>query len=325
MWMKKPKYFFDQHSLEFKKVTTSVSVKLAKAFGFLSASTVLAIGMTVLFLTYNSSPKERHLKRENKQLLAAIKDAEKRIAAHEEELAFLVSRDEQLYRVVFEAKPIPRSVREGGYGGVDKYKSLEGYDNSAAVIELTKRLDKLSKQLYIQSKSYVELAKLAARKQDMLASIPAIQPVSNKDLKRMASGYGYRIHPIYKRRMMHSGMDFSADRGTPIYATGNGKVTTAGYTTSGYGIHVVLEHGYGYETLYGHMSKLAVKRGETVKRGQLIGYVGSTGRSTAPHLHYEVVKNGKKINPVNFFYNDLSPEEYDKVREIAAQDNQSFD
>lgn len=324
MWMKKPKYFFDQHSLEFKKVTTSAWTKFAKAMGFLSASVVMGLVLLFVFIYSVDSPKEKQLKREIKQYKSQITAINKRIAEHEEELEFLAGRDEQLYRVVFEAKPIPRSVREAGYGGIDKYKTLEGYDNSAVIIELTKRIDKLSKQLYIQSKSYDELAKLAARKQDMLASIPAIQPVSNKDLKRMASGYGYRIHPIYKRRMMHSGMDFSADRGTPIYATGNGKITNAG-RKGGYGICVVINHGYGYESLYGHMSKLEVRYGATVKRGQLIGYVGSTGRSTAPHLHYEIIKNGKKINPVNFFYNDLSPEEYDKVREIAAQDNQSFD
>lgn len=324
MWMKKPKYFFDQHSLEFKKVTTSAWTKFAKAMGFLSASVVMGIILLFVFIYTVDSPKEKELKREIKQYKAQITTINKRITEHEEELEFLAGRDEQLYRVVFEAKPLPRSVRNAGYGGVDKYKTLEGYNNSAAIIELTKRIDKLSKQLYIQSKSYDELAKLAARKQDMLASIPAIQPVSNKNLKRMASGYGYRIHPIYKRRMMHSGMDFSADRGTPIYATGNGKVTTAG-RNAGYGICVIINHGYGYESLYGHMSKIEVRYGATVKRGQLIGYVGSTGRSTAPHLHYEIIKNDKKINPVNFFYNDLSPEEYDKVREIAAQDNQSFD
>jgi murein DD-endopeptidase MepM/ murein hydrolase activator NlpD len=202
---------------------------------------------------------------------------------------------------------------------------LEGYRNSDLIIESAKKADQITKQLYIQSKSYDEVYQMAIQKEKMLASIPAIQPVSNKELKRMASGYGMRMHPIYKRRKMHTGMDFSAESGTEIYATGDGKIVEVTRSNRGYGNHVVIDHGYGYQTLYAHMSKFNVRRGEEIKRGQIIGYVGSTGTSVAPHLHYEVLKNRDKVNPINYYFNDLSPEEYEKMIEFASQPTQSFD
>jgi murein DD-endopeptidase MepM/ murein hydrolase activator NlpD len=201
---------------------------------------------------------------------------------------------------------------------------LDNYDNSNLVIETTKRLDQLEKQLYVQSKSFDEVYNMAIQKEKMLASIPAVQPVANKDLKRMASGFGRRIHPVYKTEMMHWGMDFSAPVGTEIYATGNGVIKKAKYQ-KGYGKHIVIDHGYGYETYYAHMSQFKVRVGQKIKRGEIIGYVGNTGTSTAPHLHYEVHKNGTRLNPVNFYFNDLSPEEYDKMLELSSATNQSFD
>ena len=235
------------------------------------------------------------------------------------------NRDDNIYRVIFEADPIPKSIRKAGYGGVNRYENLKGFNNSDLITNTSEKVDQISKQLYIQSKSFDDIIELAKNKTDMLAALPAIQPVSNKNLSRMASGYGYRIHPIYKTRKMHSGMDFSAKTGTPIYATGDGKISKVRRSRRGYGNHVVIDHGYGYKTLYAHMKKYAVKKGQKVKRGEVIGYVGSTGTSVAPHLHYEVHKDGRKINPVNFYFNDLNPEEYEKMLEISSQNNQSFD
>ena len=209
-------------------------------------------------------------------------------------------RDDNIYRVIFEADPIPSSIRKAGYGGVNRYINLSGYTNSELMISATKKIDQINKQLYIQSKSFDHIIELAKNKQEMLACIPAIQPVANKDLRRMASGYGYRIHPIYKTRKMHHGMDFTAKTGTPIYATGNGTVEKVSNIRTGYGKHIIIDHGYGYKTLYAHNSKNLVTKGQKVNRGDVIAHVGSNGLSTSPHLHYEVHKDGKKINPVNF-------------------------
>ncbi|MFI5163627.1 MAG: M23 family metallopeptidase [Bacteroidia bacterium] len=228
------------------------------------------------------------------------------------------------YRAIFEAEPIADEIRKAGFGGVDRYKELEGYENSKLIIESTQKLDQISKQLYIQSKSFDEVTKMAKNKEQMLACIPAIQPISGKDLKHEPSGYGMRMHPIYKYEKFHAGMDFTANIGTKIYATGDGVVETAEFG-SGYGNHVVINHGYGYETVYGHMEKIVARVGQKVKRGELIGYVGNTGLSAGPHVHYEVRKNGDPVNPVNFYYNDLTPSEYKQMIEVSSHPSQSFD
>lgn len=233
-------------------------------------------------------------------------------------------RDDHIYRVIFEADPIDADVRKAGFGGVNRYKNLEDFDNSILMIETAKKLDYISKALYVQSKSYDDLVELAKSKAEMMASIPAIQPIDSRKIRGGLSGFGRRIHPIYKIRKMHTGIDFTAPIGTPIYATGNGRVTAVG-VDGGYGQRVIINHGYSYTTLYGHMSRFAVKQGQSVKRGDLIGYVGNTGTSTGPHLHYEVHKNGRPVNPVNFIYNDLTPVEYAAILEAASQENQSFD
>ena len=237
----------------------------------------------------------------------------------------LQRRDDNIYRVIFEAEPIANSIRKAGFGGVNRYKHLEGMKNTELVLNTTKKIDQISKQLYIQTKSFDEIALLAKDKSNMLAALPAIQPVSNKDLSRMASGFGPRIHPIYKTKKFHYGMDFSAKTGTPIYATGNGRIEKVRKSRRGFGNHVIINHGYGYKTLYAHMKKYIVKKGQKVKRGEIIGYVGNTGTSVAPHLHYEVHKNGKKLDPVNFYYEDLNAEEYEKMIFLSSQPNQSFD
>jgi murein DD-endopeptidase MepM/ murein hydrolase activator NlpD len=281
--------------------------------------------MVIIFFQFFDSPKEKILNREIKQLSTQYEVVVNKLKQVEVVLDDVQQRDDNIYRVIFEADPIPKSIRKAGYGGVNRYKDLTGYNNAELVISTANKVDQITKQLYIQSKSFDEIMELAKNKADMLASIPAIQPVSNKDLSRMASGYGYRIHPIYKTRKLHAGMDFSAKTGTPIYATGDGKIIKVKRSRRGHGNHVMIDHGYGYKTLYAHMSKYTVKKGQKVKRGDVIGYVGDTGMSTAPHLHYEVHKDGKKINPVNFYYNDLTSDQYEKMLEISSQNNQSFD
>ncbi|HRG37965.1 MAG TPA: M23 family metallopeptidase [Bacteroidia bacterium] len=325
--MNKIKYKFNTKSLTYEKVTVSFFKRLWQALSYLATGLVFAT--IAIFIAYNyfdlNSPKEKQLKREMAELSLQYQLLNNRMGEVSEVLDDIQERDNNIYRTIFEAEPIPISIRKAGFGGVERYKELQGYDNSELMIATNIRLDRLSKQLYIQSKSFDEVAKLVKNKAQLLASIPAIQPISNEELKHQPSGYGWRTHPIYKTPEFHPGMDFASPEGTEIYATGDGVVTRADNMAQGYGNHVVLDHGYGYETLYGHMSKLGVHVGQQVKRGQLIGYVGSTGLSTAPHVHYEVHKNGSTVNPINFYYNDLTPEQYQKLIEISSQSSQSFD
>ena len=323
--MAKIKYYYDTKTLSYKRIELNTFDKFKRFFGFLSASTVVGLIMVIVFFQFFDSPKEKRLKSEIENLVLQYDILSKKMTQIDLVLDDIQHRDDNIYRVIFEADPIPSSIRKAGFGGVNRYKDIRNFSNAELVIEASKKADKLSKQLYIQSKSFDEVIDLAKNKADMLASIPAIQPIANKDLGRVASGYGYRIHPIYKTRKLHTGMDFTAPQGTPIYATGDGEIAKVRRSRRGYGNHVIVDHGYGYQTLYAHMTKYIVYRGQKVKRGEIIGYVGSTGTSVAPHLHYEVIKNKRKINPVNYYYNDLSPEEYYKMLEISSQNNQSFD
>ena len=323
--MAKVKYYYDTKTLSYKRIELSGLNKLKRMFYLLMGSAFLGLVMVLVFFQFFDSPKEKTLNREIAQLTTQYDLVQDKLSQVELVLDDIQKRDDNIYRVIFEADPIPSSIRKAGYGGVNRYQELNGFKNTELVVETSKKLDQITKQLYIQSKSFDDIIELAKNKADMLAAIPAIQPVSNKDLSRMASGWGYRIHPIYKTRKLHTGMDFSAKSGTPIYATGDGKIHKVRRSRRGYGNHVVIDHGYGYKTLYAHMKKYIVKKGQKVKRGDVIGYVGSTGTSVAPHLHYEVHKDGRKINPVNFYYNDLNPEEYEKMLEISSQNNQSFD
>ena len=323
--MAKIKYYYDTKTLSYKRIELNTFDKFKRTLSFLSASTVIGLIMVIVFFQFFDSPKEKRLKSEIENLVVQYDILSKKMTQIDLVLDDIQQRDDNIYRVIFEADPIPSSIRKAGFGGVNRYKDIRNFNNTELVIEAAKKADKLSKQLYIQSKSFDEVIDLAKNKADMLASIPAIQPIANKDLSRMASGYGYRLHPIYKTRRLHTGMDFTAPQGTPIYATGDGKVAKVRRSRRGYGNHVIIDHSYGYQTLYAHMTKYIVYRGQKVKRGELIGYVGSSGTSVAPHLHYEVMKNKRKINPVNYYYNDLSPEEYEKMLEISSQNNQSFD
>ena len=323
--MAKIKYYYDTKTLSYKRIKLSNTEKAKKYLLFISSSLLLSLIIIFMFFQFFDSPKEKRLKNEIENLTDQYNIIDNNIKEIEIVLDDIQKRDDNIYRTIFEADPIPNSIRKQGFGGVNRYKKLSGFSNSEIIINTTKKIDQLTKQLYLQSKSFDEIINLAKNKTKMLSSIPAIQPVSNKDLSRMASGYGYRIHPIYKTRKLHTGMDFSAKNGTEIYATGDGVVSKVRKSRRGYGNHVKINHGFGYETLYAHMSKYIVKRGQKVKRGEIIGYVGNTGTSVAPHLHYEVHKDKKKINPVNFYYNDLNPDEYEKMLEISSQSNQSFD
>ena len=323
--MAKVKYRYNPETLHYEMVKLTTGEKFIKVSVFIFLGLMFGIVTMVIAYNFFTSPKELILERENSYLRENYKRMNKELVNIEKVVNDMQERDDNIYRVIFEAEPISPNIRNAGVGGVNRYVALEGFKDEAMVINTNKRLDHIAKQLYIQSKSYDEVIDLAINKEKMLAAIPAIQPVSNKNLKRMASGFSWRIHPIYKTRKFHYGMDFTAPTGTEIYATGDAIVETKKKSRRGYGNHIVLKHGYGYETLYGHMSKFNVKKGQRVHRGDVIGYVGSTGTSTAPHLHYEVWKDGKKINPINFYFNDLSPEEYDRMIELSSSSNQSFD
>ncbi|MFC7358082.1 M23 family metallopeptidase [Jejudonia soesokkakensis] len=325
--MSKVKYYYDSETLSYRKIEK----KKGRKFGifFLSLLGMILSGFLLLLvylnLPYVETPKEKALKRElaNSQLQFELLN--KKMQEAEEVLTEVAERDNNLYRIYFEANPIPEEQRKAGFGGINRYKDLEGFDNSNLIINTSKRLDILTKQIVVQSKSLDEIAALAEEKEKLLAAIPAIQPVNNEDLTRMASGYGYRTDPFTKARKFHYGMDFTAPRGTPVYAAGDGRVERADNTASGYGNHIRIDHGYGYESLYAHLYKYNVRAGQTVKRGDLIGFVGSTGRSEAPHLHYEVFKDNERINPINFYYGNLSPEEFADLLKKSQQENQSLD
>lgn len=323
--MKKVKYYYNKQSLRYERIEEPLMVRMLKVLGFLSTSFLFALGIVYVSYKYLDSPEEKQLKREIAKLQLEYEYNNERLEQMSEVLSGLQDRDDNIYRVIFEAEPIPGSVREAGTGGSFKYKELGGYSNTELMSKTAQLIDRVSKKMYIQSKSYDEINQLIQNKEQMLASIPAIMPVANKDLTRVASGYGMRLHPIYKTYKMHHGMDFTAPIGTDIYCTGDGVVKKVDHSRRGFGNHVIIDHGYGYETIYAHMSKINVRTGQKVKRGDLLGLVGNSGTSTGPHLHYEVHKNGHKINPVNFYYNDLSPEEFEKMIEISSRHTQSFD
>ena len=326
--MTKKKYKFNPETLNYERIGISIKEKLTRIIAFFSSSLAFSLIWVGIVIYFYETPRTKALQRENQELLSQYELLLKDLEKVENVLADLQQRDDNIYRVIFETDPIPSTIRKAGFGGTNKYTQLERMSNSALVVEAARKLDILSKEAYIQSKSFDEVMKLALNKEDMLASIPAIQPITNKDLKRTASGWGYRIHPIYKVRKMHWGMDFTAPVGTPVYATGNGKVTEIAGSVSGFtefGKYVKIEHGYGYETVYGHLSKYNIKPGQEVKRGDIIGFVGNTGASTAPHLHYEVHKDGQRVNPALFYFKDLTAEEYDKMIAISSNIGQTLD
>jgi len=284
----------------------------------------------ILLISYYSipkieTPKERKYRLELENMELQYKLLSNKMNIQQEVLDEIAERDNSIYRLYFEANPIDLEERKAGFGGISRYNKYDGFENSELIKETYQRVDQIAKQIAIQSKSLDEIAALAKEKESLLASIPAIQPVRNEDLKRMASGFGFRSDPFTKVRKMHKGMDFTSPRGTPIFASGDGVIVRADNRSSGYGNHIRIDHGYGYITLYAHLHKYNVKKGQKVKRGDVIGFVGSTGRSQAPHLHYEVRKDGKHINPINFYYGNLTPKELAILLEKSRQENQSLD
>lgn len=325
--MSKVKYYYDQETLSYRPVKATSKNRISNIVLFVLAS--FFFGVTCLLILLNSdvinTPSEIVQKRTLKNYELQFDILNKKLTQLEAVVSNVEERDNNLYRVYFEASPIPEEQRRAGFGGVNRYKDLEGYDNSDLVINTAKRLDILTKQTVVQSRSLDEIERLAVNKAALIEAIPTIQPVKNKDLTRIASGFGYRSDPFTKARKMHFGMDFTAKRGTPVYATGNGVVKRADSRSSGFGKHIRIDHGFGYISLYAHLSKYNVRRGQKVKRGDIIGYVGNTGRSAGPHLHYEIIKDNKKINPLNFYYGNLSPEEFEALLTQSKQENQSLD
>ncbi len=325
--MFKTKYYYDQKTLSYRKVEINRSTQFKNILAFLLSS--MFFGIITLLVLLNTpllnTPTELTQARELSNFKLQFDLLNKKISQLNIVLENIEQRDNNIYRVLFETNPIANEVRIAGFGGINRYANLEGFENSDLVIETTKKIEILTKQIVIQSKSLDEIERLVSDKEKLLSSIPSIQPIKNNDLTRMASGFGYRTDPFTKSRRMHSGMDFTAPRGTPVYAASDGKVIRADSRSSGYGKHIRIDHGFGYVTLYAHLDKYNVRRYQKVKKGDIIGFVGNTGRSQAPHLHYEVRKDKRQVNPINFYYGNLTPDEFDELLKIANQENQSLD
>jgi murein DD-endopeptidase MepM/ murein hydrolase activator NlpD len=323
--MKKIKYFYNTNTLRYEKLITPLRVKMLRIFSFLAAVAVSGFLFMQLAYRYFPSANEKKLLQENSKLKDNYSLIQEEIARMNQQLREIEKRDNMVYRSIFEASPIPDSARAKMMEKQEEEKFVASLTESELNESIIIQIKNLNNRLHAQTISFNAIEEMVKNKEALLSATPAIQPVSNKDLSRLASGFGYRIDPVYKTTKMHAGLDFASPQGTPIYATADGVVTTAGNTGNGYGNHVVINHGYSYETLYGHMVRIKVRGGQKIRRGEVIGWVGSTGKSTGPHLHYEVHKNGNPVDPIYFFYNDLTPEQFDRMLKIAATGNQSFD
>ena len=323
--MKKVKYVYNTNTLRYEKHVVPLSVTLLRILGFLAAAAVTALIVVTFAFRFLDSPKEKLLREQVDKSQQDLTVIGKRVREMEQRLRDLEKRDNDVYRTIFESSPVPDSARARQIEMEQEIRLLSSMSENQLAHSLATTLSTMVNRMGFQDKSYDDIEVMIKDKEKLLRSTPAIQPVNNKDLNRIASGFGPRIDPVYKTVKYHYGLDFAAPQGTPIYATADGYVTTSGNTGNGYGNHVVLNHGFGYETLYGHMVRIKAGSGRTVKRGEVIGWVGSTGKSTGPHLHYEVHKNGKPLDPIYFFYNDITPEQYQQILKLAASGNQSFD
>ena len=323
--MKKIKYFFNTHTLRFEKIEVPLKVRLLQTIGFVIASLAVGVLFVAILFKFIDSPKERLLRQQNTAYKESYAVLQERMKQLELQMVELEQRDNEVYRSIFEATPIPDSARVKEMLAKNEIRLIQSLSNTALIENMRNQLNNLSLRMSFQGQSFTEITAMVKNKEKLLRAIPAIQPVSNKNLKRVASGFGYRIDPLYKDSRLHAGLDFSAPTGTPIYATADGEVQIAGFNTDGYGNKVVINHGYGFQTLYAHMVRVKAKVGQSVKRGEVIGYVGSTGKSTGPHLHYEVIKRGTKVDPVYYFYNDLTPAQFDRLLKEAAANKQSLD
>lgn len=323
--MSKTKYYYDPNTCRYEKIVPTPKDILLDTI--LSASLILlaAVGMVVIYMSFFDTPKEISLREENEKLHFYYSILQKQMEETNSTLAKLQERDDNIYRTIYEQDPIPESIRKAGIGGAQRYRELQqaSLEESDLIIEAVKGIDQLKRRMYIQTKSYDELLTLAKNQHLMLASIPAIAPISTND-SYLSSGFGMRYHPIYKVRKLHTGLDFAARIGTPIHAAGGGTVSRVSSSYYGYGKQVEIDHGFGFKTKYAHMSEFKVKVGQKVKRGELIGYSGNSGTSSGPHLHYEVIKNRKKVNPIHYIYRDISEEEYEMLVKLASIENQSM-
>lgn len=325
--MAKIKYYYDTEACKYVRVQTKTGDVILNFLGVVSLTMAMAVGLLLLYSNYFESPKELMLKNEVKEMEFYYQDLRQKVDNLDKILAEMSYRDDNIYRVVLGSEPIDKSIREAGVGGAERYNDIRSKDinHEELIVTLNQSIDKLRRKVYIESKSQDELVQIAENKEKLFAAIPAIQPVPKKQTVVLASGFGIRIHPIYKVRKMHHGIDFAAPIGTPIYATANGTIESVEVNlVAGYGNKVDIDHGFGYKTRYAHMHMFVVRRGQQVKRGDLIGYVGNTGVSTAPHVHYEVFVHGSQVNPVHYFFNDLNPAEYAKIIELASIENQSL-
>lgn len=324
--MKKIKYYYNTHTLRYEKLVTPLRVKLLRFFGFMSALIVSSAIVIYLYNQFVPRPTDIESKRKYELMKVNYQSLLTKTSTLENQMASLERRDNEVYRSIFEANPLPDSARVKQIEKKKELQKVNVMNDDELGEEIAAQLNNLDARITYQFASYKDIEKLINNQEAKLSSIPAIQPVSNKQLNRIASGFGMRIDPVYGTPKMHKGLDFTAPQGTPIYATGDGVVSVAGYSESGYGNHVEINHGYGYETLYGHMVRVKVRKGQRVKRGEVIGWVGSTGKSTGPHCHYEVMVNGNNVDPVYFFYNDLNAEQYDQLLKLAAMGSaKSFD
>ncbi|MDQ6756663.1 MAG: M23 family metallopeptidase [Bacteroidota bacterium] len=316
--MKKIKYYYNTNTLRYEKLVTPLRVILLRFFGFIAAALVTALILVSIAFRFIPSPQVKIIKAQYAGMKENYDLLQNKVQTLQQQMTELERRDNEVYRSIFEANPLPDSARAKLIEQKKEVEKVQAMNDDKLGNELAKTLNNLSARMAFEFDSYNDIEKLIKNQGEKLASIPAIQPVSNRDLDKIASGFGMRIDPVYGTPKMHKGLDFTAPQGTPIYATGNGVVTEASFSAGGFGNHVVINHGYGYETLYGHMVRMKVREGQRVKRGELIGWVGSTGKSTGPHCHYEVHVNGEEVNPVYFFYNDLTPEQFDRLLKKAA-------
>ena len=323
--MPKQQYKYNPDSLSYEALEVSLGKKILKLILWIAPSILFGLVMAIVFTQKIDSPKEIQYAIELKSNAKELKKIQEDIKLANEVLDIIQGRDEEIYRAALYADEFPKELRQMGTGGSDKYDYLNGMTNSDLLISTASQIDKLEKRLHAQSLSFKELLDLAKEKEKILACIPAIQPVRNSDLKRRIGGFGWRIDPIYKTRRRHTGIDFTANKGTEIYATGDGEVVSIEQKKWGYGLSIIIDHGYGYQTRYAHLSKFKVKIGQKIKRGELIGLIGSTGKSTGPHLHYEVAVNGVKVNPIGYFHSDLTPEQYERMLEMSKNSHQAMD
>jgi len=323
--MNKEKFKFNEKTYQFEKVEVSLKQKF-KQLGIHSG---LSLTIALVFIVVSYPIVSRIIGRQQLAEIEKVKTEYKQLTSQfgivTEELSVLQLRDDSIYSDIFGVEPVASSLRLAGTGGSNKTSHLEGFDNSELMINSSEQLNELIAKLAVHKKRFETIAELSKTRSQKLATVPAVQPIHNHNLIRTSSGFGMRIHPVYHVKKMHTGIDFTAKKGTKIYATGDGVIQEVTNSRSGYGKHVIIKHGFGYQTLYAHMSGFAVKRGQKITRGQLIGYVGNTGTSTASHLHYEVIKQGRKINPANFFFNDLTYGEYSELVKIGEGITTSLD